>query len=82
MEDHHRLPRQFKDWFEASPRNLDIEAYTQRMPMQWHRGAEIEIQNQGYNAAWKTFIGQNPNATAAQVLEYLAQLEKSLGFGP
>jgi RHS repeat-associated protein len=82
MEDHHRLPRQFKDWFEASPRNLDIEAYTQRMPMQWHRGAEIGIQNQGYNAAWKTFIGQNPNATAAQVLEYLAQLEKSLGFGP
>jgi RHS repeat-associated protein len=70
-EKHHRLPREFRDWFEAPPRNLNIEDYTEKIPMQWHRGAEIGLHGLGYNEEWASFIQQNPDATAEEVLEFL-----------
>jgi hypothetical protein len=79
-EDHHRLPEQFKPWFEASPRNLNIENYKTPMPMQWHRGADIGL-HPDYNAAWQNFINAYPNASADQTLQFMNQLENSMGFG-
>lgn len=81
-EKHHRLPEQFKAWFEAAPRNLNIENYTQSMPMQWHRGQGIGLHSQGYNPAWQQFIAKNPGATAEETLSFLNQLERGIGFGP
>jgi RHS repeat-associated protein len=81
-ENHHRLPQEFKDWFEAQPRNLNIEDYTTEMPMQWHRGQGIGLHSQGYNAAWRQFITQNPAATQAQTLRFLNQIESAGGYGP
>jgi hypothetical protein len=81
-ENHHRLPQQFKNWFESPPRNLNIEDYTQSMPQQWHTGADIGLHPNGYNAAWGDFISQNPNASAADTLQFLNQAEADFGFGP
>ncbi len=77
--EHHRLPQEFREWFKA--RGLDIEKYTTSMPQQWHTGQGISIHSQGYNAAWRQFISQNPNATAQQALDFMSKLETSLGFG-
>ena len=79
--DHHRLPRQFKPWFEAPPRNLNIEDYKTPMPFQWHLGADIGLHPNGYNDAWANFISANPNASAEQTLQFMSQLENSMGFG-
>jgi RHS repeat-associated protein len=79
---HHRLPREFKEWFEAAPRNLNIEEFTRKMPMQWHRGKDIGIHQQGYNATWRSFIEQNPGATRSQTLDFLGRAEAQIGFGP
>jgi hypothetical protein len=81
-EKHHRLPQEFKDWFEASPRNLNIENFARDMPMQWHRGQGIGLHSQGYNAAWRSFIQQNPGASSTQTLRFLNQVERQMGFGP
>ncbi|HEY5895330.1 MAG TPA: RHS repeat-associated core domain-containing protein [Chthoniobacterales bacterium] len=81
-EKHHRLPQEFQDWFEASPRNLNIEDFTRDMPMQWHRGQGIGIHSQGYNAAWRSFIEQNPGASGQQTINFLNQVEGQMGFGP
>jgi hypothetical protein len=75
-----RLPNQFKPWFEAPPRNLNIEDYTTPMPMQWHRGADIGL-HPDYNAAWANFIKAYPDASAEQTLQFMNQLENSMGFG-
>ena len=80
-EDHHRLPKEFKEWFGAAPRNLNVNDFVTKMPMQWHRGQGISIHSQGYNAAWRQFIKQFPNASREKVLQFLGELEKSLGFG-
>lgn len=79
-ENHHRLPQQFAPWFNA--RGLNPEDYTQDMPMQWHRGEDIGIHNQGYNADWQSFIQQYPDATPQQILQQLNYLENHYGFGP
>jgi RHS repeat-associated protein len=80
-ENHHRLPQEFKEWFEAEPRNLNIEDYTTEMEMQWHRGQEIGIHSQGYNSAWRQFISENPTATQAETLRFLKRIESATGFG-
>jgi RHS repeat-associated protein len=80
-ERHHRLPKQFKDWFSDPRRGLNIEDFTKEMPMQWHRGADIGLHPNGYNDAWGDFIEQNPGASAEETLQYLNNLENSMGFG-
>ena len=64
-----------------TPSHKQIENYKTDMPMQWHRGQGIGIHSQGYNQAWQNFIAQNPSASAQQVLQFLSQLEQSMGFG-
>jgi hypothetical protein len=75
------LPQQLKEWFQASPRNIDIEKYKVPMPRQWHTGKEIGLHPRGYNADWKKFIEQNPHATREQTLKFLQQLENKYGIG-
>ena len=79
--EHHRFPKEFKEWFNASPRNIDVDDYTVDMPFQWHMGAEIGIHPQGYNAAWRGFIEQNPNASFSETIQFRDALENQMGFG-
>jgi hypothetical protein len=35
----------------------------------------------GYNSAWENFIAANPNASAAETLQFMNDLETLNGFG-
>jgi hypothetical protein len=80
LENHHWLPQEFKSWFEAAPRNFNIENFREEIPMQWHRGADIGLHSQGYNAGWRTFIEQNPGASYNQTTQFLNQAKTAFGY--
>lgn len=76
---HHLLPRQFQAFF---GRVLNIDDYT----LQLDRGVHMVLHGRGgiyaesWNPLWQRFILQNPNANAAQIMDYLGQLLGDFGF--
>lgn len=78
---HHRLPVQFKDFFERA--GLDIEKYTERIRASEHnlRPDGIHtISGGAYNKRWDEFIKQYPNAKKEEILDHLDELERELGL--
>jgi RHS repeat-associated protein len=88
---HHVLSQAFRQWFEAAPRNIDIDQYVIDLPEGVHLGqlhastietsvGTLDFGPGGiWNASWLTFILENPTATREQVLDFAHQL--CLGFG-
>jgi len=78
---HHRLPQQFKDFFDW--KGLNIEDYTRELPESQHIGAPDGIHPRGYNGDWEDWIQQNGDrATREDILDFLHQLEQKYGLSP
>jgi hypothetical protein len=68
-EDHHVFPQQFRDWFQQH--GIDIEEYTVALEQAVHRLKPGGIHTKAggnWNAAWKQWIENHPNATPQQIL--------------
>ncbi len=86
FHNHHWLPQEFRDWFEAAPRNLDIDApeFREHIPMQWHTGEDIGLHSPNslnLNARWGDFIRENPGASRAETLDFMRQQQQEWGSG-
>ena len=84
-EDHHRLPREFKEFFEE--RGLDIEDVKRPLDAGAHRkkpGGLHTKSNPGgnYNQVWRDWIESNPNADKEQILKQLEKMENKSGLEP
>jgi RHS repeat-associated protein len=76
-ECHHRLPRQFKPYFETA--GIDIEQYLKKLPRALHRLKGTGIHPE-YNNDWQDFFDKNPNATPDQILQQMNKLEIKYGI--
>ena len=81
IEDHHQLPRQFKDKFARV--GLDIEDFVIRVDKTKHRLKPNGLHtNEGgnWNRQWKNFFDENKFPTREQVLDHLGQMRRSFGL--
>jgi predicted lipoprotein DUF2380 len=81
IEDHHELPRQFRDKFERA--GLDIEKYTKEVPRDAHRlkpGGIHARGSEGWNQEWGRFFEKFPNATKQQILKQLDKMRSDFGL--
>jgi RHS repeat-associated protein len=79
IEQHHKLPRQFKDKFEAA--GLDIENFKAAIPKDAHRLLPdgLHTGESSWNSQWAKFFQENPGATRGQILDQLANMERQFG---
>ena len=86
-EVHHGLPEQFSDWFKSKGIDINSGEYYYDLPTGLHRlkdGNGIHTNNNVYgknwNAVWKEFKNNNPNANKTEILEFLSIIEKAFGI--
>ncbi len=85
---HHIFPQHFRTWF--ANRGIDIDNYAVSLERVTHltgihgRGGFVGPGNVllpgKWNARWKAFIQQNPNATAKEIYQYAGQLMDEFGL--
>jgi hypothetical protein len=85
---HHLFPQSFRTWF--GNRGIEIDKYTIPLERSTHlagihgRGGFVGPGNVmlpgRWNALWRTFIQQNPNATAEEVYKHAGELMDQFGL--
>jgi hypothetical protein len=82
MEDHHIFPQAFQEWFEQH--GIEIESYTIALTKAVHRlkpGGLHTKSGGNWNAAWKKWIEEHPNATPQQILNQGKKFLAEFGVG-
>lgn len=82
MEDHHIFPQAFQEWFEQH--GIDIESYTIALTKAAHRlkPGGLHIKSGGnWNAAWKRWIEEHPNATPQEIINQGKKFLIEFGVG-
>jgi RHS repeat-associated protein len=74
-EAHHELPWNFREWFAKRGLNVNDTQFGRWVERSLHRSW-----SRAYNNEWSRFINQYPNASQAQVLEFLEELRTSGRF--
>jgi RHS repeat-associated protein len=76
MEEHHLLPRQFKERFERA--GLDIEEYKVKVPAEFHKDIHGrgggDFWESSWNPTWEQFFEDNPTPTQDQILVQLHEM--------
>ena len=83
LHSHHLLPRQFRSWFEAAGRELNIEKFKVPIPDWLHTKNPLGIHTKlggDWNAKWAEWIGKNPSATAEEVTARLGQMVEEFPY--
>lgn len=80
IEQHHQLPKQFKDKFEKA--GLNIEDYTISLDKADHRlkPGGLHTGSENWNKQWKKFFDKNPSATKGDILKQLSKMRKAFGL--
>jgi len=82
---HHRFPRggkkNWRKWFAAAPRYIDIDTYLRPLTPAEHTGIG-GIHPEGYIQAWADFIEANEDATREETFEALRRIEAKFGIPP
>jgi hypothetical protein len=77
IEQHHLLPKQFKQFFEVA--GINIEEFKTPLTMLRHRGKIFNIHigvHPEWNKMWKEFFAKNGFATKQEILEQLEIMMK------
>ncbi len=81
MEEHHLLPRQFRDFFEKAGLNIDdfklaLDARKHRL-----RPNGVHTSSAGdWNGVWEDFFENNANATSEEILKQLEKMKVDFGL--
>ena len=67
---HHVLPQEFRAWFKAKPRGIDIDAYA----VQLDQGVHDATHMAGWNPEWRAWIKANQNATVEEVWAFARKM--------
>ena len=79
LERHHTLPRQFRVWFNRA--GIDFEDSVIFLPRSQHplrEGGGVHTGRDHWNAQWKRFFDEYPNATSDQIFEHANSMLKQL----
>jgi Predicted lipoprotein of unknown function (DUF2380) len=82
MEDHHIFPQAFQEWFEQH--GIDIESYTIALTRAAHRlkpGGLHTKSGGNWNAVWKQWIEEHPNASPQEILNQGEKFLIEFGVG-
>jgi uncharacterized lipoprotein (TIGR02269 family) len=71
-EKHHILPQAMQPWFEK--RGIDIHKYTLMLLVEDHRRIHDGPRGGPWNAAWRKFILEHPNATQEEIFRHAGEL--------
>jgi RHS repeat-associated protein len=87
---HHIFPQQWKDWFHAPGRSIDIDKFTVQLNETTHlrgvhgKGGFVAIDDIAipgrWNVRWEEFISKNPNATAKDIYQFAGTLMDEFGL--
>lgn len=77
---HHDLPWDFRDWFAREGRGLNVNdpafgRWVSGSPPGGH-----QAWSDAFNREWRSFINRNPDATRAQVIDFMLQLRNDPRF--
>jgi hypothetical protein len=80
VEQHHQLPRQFKNEFKKA--GLDIEDYKIPLDRNTHRlnPDGLHTGSNNWNKQWADFFRDNSNATKSEILDQLGKMQKEFGL--
>ncbi len=78
LEPHHNLPRQFHSNFNKA--GIDVDDYIVYMQRSEHRLLPngLHTGSNHWNAQWKRFFAENPNATPEQIFEHANNMLRQL----
>jgi len=78
LEPHHNLPRQFSDEFSRA--GVNVDDYVLYMPRNEHRLLPngLHTGSNHWNAQWRRFFDENPNASPHQIFEHANNMLKQL----
>jgi hypothetical protein len=72
---HHELPWKHRNFFARRGMNVNDVQYGR-----WVEGVQHRRWSKAYTDAWDTFVLDNPQANAEQILAHLAQLKSGGAF--
>ncbi len=77
---HHLFPRAFRSSFTRA--GIDIDRFLFRIPKAWHQKWVHASAARGgrWNAAWRKFFEENPEATADEIWDFLRKLLEDMGL--
>lgn len=83
VEQHHLLPKaaEFRRFFDAA--GLDVEDFKIPLTRAEHRlkPGGLHTGPDNWNAQWRRFFSENPNATRGQILGHLDEMKERAGIG-
>ena len=74
----HLLPREFRQWFKRI--GINIDHYMVSIPLPLHEAIHDGIGGWLWNAAWREWIKNNPNATPQDVFKQVAVMIHQFGL--
>lgn len=71
---HHMLPWNYREWFASKGLDVNLPEFGA-----WVSGGKGGHQSwlKAYDDVWKNIIGDNPNATAEQVIDFMDTIRKN-----
>jgi RHS repeat-associated protein len=73
IHQHHVLPQDFRSWFKAGGRNLNVDDFAVDVTQAEHEA----LHKMGWNQKWEAWIKDHPNATADEVWGFAREMMES-----